>query len=107
MADGTPTLSELSWQITQLGKQIDGFGQSLRELVRKDVYDSDQRARDADVKRLEAEVQRLKDENEAREAVQEQERGEWKRAKWSGWMAAGAAAVAGILGPIIVAVVLK
>lgn len=107
MVADEPTLGELGRQIGGLSSRFDRFDDKLSGLVPRDVYDAHRVADRADVARVEAKADKLEAEADAREADRERERGEWRRAKWVGWLGLAGAILAAVVGPLITAAVLK
>jgi hypothetical protein len=103
VSDG-PTPGELSRRITELTGRFDELGRFQdQQLVRKDVYQSDQRAMLADQARMEVKTTELEREAEQREAARVKDRSENRRMIWTAVLSCLAMTV----GTIIATLVLK
>lgn len=100
MADDI-TPGELGRRMEALAAEVRGFGKSLAELVRRDVYDSDRRADAAEHARLRQDIDRLDREADERERDRTKDRAENRRMYWTAVLACIGTIVAGIVTAVI------
>lgn len=102
MADDI-TPGELSRRLADLTEQVRGFGISLAELMRRDVYEAHRQADQAEVARLRADVERVDREADERERSRTAERAGTRRTLWGAVLAC----IGTIVATVVTAVILR